>query len=294
MTNKNLFDKEGSIFMGSKTIENDCNIGIFGVNYDGTTSFKPGARFGPQAIRNVSESLETYCPIMKKDLDKINYFDAGSLKIDLSSTKSVLKQVNLATSFFIDNNIKPIVLGGEHSITIGVIEALIKKYPNLILIQLDAHADLRDSFQNNKYSHACTIKRCIDLLPSKKVFQIGIRSGTQEEFNLMANNNQLIKFNTGESNIKINQILENYKNHPFYLTVDLDWFDPSLLSGTGTPEPGGFFWHDFENIIKILNLYKIVGCDIVELSPDIDNTGISSIVAAKTTRSLIMTLDNNS
>ena len=291
MIKNNLFDNEGSIFMGSKRIENNCSIGIFGVNYDGTTSYKPGTRFGPNAIRNVSESLETYCPLLKKDLAFINYFDAGSLILDCNSTKSLLKKVSLGTKFLIDNNLKPLMIGGEHTITIGAIESLVRKYPNLIIIQLDAHADLRDTYQGNKYSHACTMTRCIELLPSKKVFQIGIRSGTKDEFQLMKENHQLINFRTGDSNKEIKNILEPFKDYPIYLTIDLDWFDPSLLPGTGTPEPGGLFWHDFENIMQILGSFKIIGGDIVELSPDLDNSGVSSIVAAKTTRSLIMTLD---
>tara|TARA_B100000927_G_scaffold282404_1_gene268982 strand:- start:237 stop:1079 length:843 start_codon:yes stop_codon:yes gene_type:complete len=279
--------------MGSKKNLDNCKVGIFGVNYDGTTSFKPGARFGPNAIRQVSESLETYCPFLKKDLDLINYFDAGSINLELNNTESVLKQVNLATTFLIKNNLKPLVLGGEHSITIGIIEALVTKYPNLIIIQLDAHADLRKSYQNNKYSHACTISRCLEIIPSQKVFQIGIRSGTKEEFQIMESNNQMIKFNTGDSTINLEKILKEFKEKPIYLTFDLDWFDPSLLPGTGTPEPGGFFWHDFENIIKVLKSFNIIGCDIVELAPDIDISGISSVVAAKAVRSLIMTLDND-
>ena len=293
MTDKNLFSNEGPVFMGANKNLSDCSIGIFGVNYDGTTSFKPGARFGPTAIRNVSESLETYCPFLNKDLNLINYFDAGSLKLNSSNTHSIIKKVKSGTNFLINNNLKPIILGGEHSITIGAIEALVKKYPDLIMIQLDAHADLRNSYQDNKYSHACTIRRCLELLPSKKVIQMGIRSGTKEEFEIMKNNHQLIKYKTGDAIIELEKSLEPFKNHPIYLTIDLDWFDPSLLPGTGTPEPGGFFWHDFEKIIKLLNRFEIIGCDIVELSPDIDSSGISSIVAAKTTRSLIMTLDKN-
>jgi len=293
MTYKNLFNNEGPIFMGAKKNSSNCSIGIFGVNYDGTTSFKPGARFGPNAIRDVSESLETYCPFLNKDLNFINYFDAGSLKINSSDTYSIIKKVKSGTNLLVNNNLKPIILGGEHSISIGVIEALVEKYPDLIMIQLDAHADLRNSYQDNKYSHACTIRRCLELLPSKKVIQIGIRSGTKEEFAIMKNNHQLIQFNAGDSILKIQKLLEPFKSQPIYLTIDLDWFDPSLLPGTGTPEPGGFFWHDFENIIGLLNTFKIIGCDIVELSPGIDSSGISSVVAAKTARSLIMTLDNN-
>jgi len=292
MINKKLFEKEGAIYMGSNKTNINCSVGIFGVNYDGTTSYKPGARFGPNAIRMASQSLETYCPILNKDLTTLNYLDFGTLSIDLSDTESVISKVNLATNNIIAKNLKPLLFGGEHSITIGLVQALIKKYPDLILVQLDAHADLRDSYLNNKFSHACTMKRCFDILPKKTILQIGIRSGTKDEFDFMRNKNQLIKFE-GEKDINfLNKKLSHFKSSPIYLTIDLDWFDPSLVSGTGTPEPGGYFWKDFENILKVLNQYKIVGADIVELSPDLDSSGVSSIVAAKVARSLIMTLDN--
>ena len=287
---KNYFDTEGSIYMGSQTEIKNCSIGIFGVNYDGSTSFKPGTRFGPEAIRNVSQSLETFCPRIGKDLSNISYIDFGSLIIDLSSSEAVIEKVALATEFLNSQNLKPLMLGGEHSITTGAIKALVKKYPDLVLIQLDAHADLRDSYMNNKNSHACTMQRCLEKLPNKKIFQIGIRSGTKEEFEKMRNNKQLIDFNKGDKELLLNN-LEKVKEMPLYLTVDLDWFDPSLLPGTGTPEPGGYFWDDFEVIIKTLSKFNLIGADIVELAPDIDSSGVSSIVAAKVARSLIMTLD---
>ncbi len=276
--------------MGSQTQIENCSIGLFGVNYDGTTSFKPGTRFGPEAIRDVSQSLETFCPKLWKDLSNISYIDFGSLIIDITSAEAVIHKVKLATEFLNENNLKPLIFGGEHSITTGVVEALVHKYPDLVLIQLDAHADLRDSYMNNKNSHACTMQRCLEKLPKQKIFQIGIRSGTDEEFKKMKINQQLIDFNTGDENLLINA-LEQVKDLPIYLTIDLDWFDPSLVSGTGTPEPGGYFWNDFEKIIKTLNKFNLVGADIVELSPNLDLSGVSSIVAAKVARSLIMTLD---
>ena len=292
MNFREFFDQEGSIYMGSKREIKNCSIGIFGVNYDGTTSFRSGTRFGPSAIRNVSQSLETFCPILEKDLSNIGYVDFGSLIIDLDNTESVINRVSLATKFLIKNNLKPLILGGEHSITTGVIETLVKKYPDLVIIQLDAHADLRDSYMNNKNSHACTMQRCIEKLPNKEIFQIGIRSGTQEEFRKMRENNQLIDLKKGDKNLLLSR-LEKIKELPIYLTIDVDWFDPSLLSGTGTPEPGGFFWDDFEMIIKTLNKFNLIGADIVELAPEIDISGVSSIVAAKVARSLIMTLYKN-
>ena len=289
---KNLFDNENAIFMGANRSPDDCAIGIFGVNYDGTCSFKPGARFGPEAIRQVSSCLETYCPKLNKDLEDIMYVDFGSILIDKNDSKSVIESVKSATNFLINKRLSPIMLGGEHSITTGAIEALVKKYPDLILVQLDAHADLRESYIGNKHSHACTMKRCLEVLPEKKILQVGIRSGTKEEFQIMNNNNQLVNFCPGGNAQKLRQALIPYSKCPIYLTIDLDWFDPSLLAGTGTPEPGGFFWNDFEEILKTLRDFRIVASDIVELSPEIDKSGVSSIVAAKVLRSLILSLEN--
>ena len=288
---KNLFDNENAIYMGAKRSPENCSIGIFGVNYDGTCSFKPGARFGPEAIRQVSSCLETYCPKIKKDLEDIMYVDFGSILIDKNDSKSVIESVKSATNYLISKRLSPIMLGGEHSITRGAIEALVKKYPDLILVQLDAHADLRESYMGNKHNHACTMKRCLDILPQKKIFQVGIRSGTKEEYKFMIENNQLVDFQTGKNSQELEKAILPYKNSPIYLTIDLDWFDPSLLSGTGTPEPGGFFWNDFEVILETLKSLNIVASDIVELSPDIDSSGVSSVVAAKVLRSLIMILE---
>ena len=292
MINKNLFDNESAIFMGAKRNLDDCSIGIFGVNYDGTCSYKSGTRFGPNAIRLVSTCLETFCPRLGKDLEDFNYVDFGSLEINKNDSKSVIKSVKSATDFIISQSLTPIMLGGEHSITSGAIEALVNKYPDLILIQLDAHADLRNSYMGNEHSHACAMQRCLDVLPEKKILQVGIRSGTKEEFKIMGQHNQLVKFLPGENAQELKKALLPYSNSPIYLTIDLDWFDPSLLPGTGTPEPGGFFWNDFEVILETLKNFRIVASDIVELSPEIDNSGVSSVVAAKVLRSLIMSLNN--
>ena len=290
MINNNLFDNESTIFMGAKRNHDDCSIGIFGVNFDGTCSYKSGARFGPNAIRQVSTCLETFCPRLGKDLEDFNYVDFGSLEIKKNDSKSVIKSVKSATDFIINKKLTPIMLGGEHSITRGAIEALVNKYPDLILIQLDAHADLRNSYMGNEHSHACAMKRCLDVLPEKKILQVGIRSGTKEEFKFMHQQNQLVKFFPGENAKEFKKSLLPYSKSPIYLTIDLDWFDPSLVPGTGTPEPGGFFWNDFELILESLKNFRIIASDIVELSPKIDNSGVSSVVAAKVLRSLIMSL----
>ena len=162
------------------------------------------------------------------------------------------------------------------------------------MIQLDAHADLRDQWLGNKLSHACTMKRCLEILPSKKILQIGIRSGTKSEFIEMRNTKSLIPHTFGDSAKYLEKALENLNGTPIYLTIDLDWFDPSIMPGTGTPEPGGYFWGDFAAIIDVIKSHNLIGADVVELSPKLDNTGISSILAAKVIRSLIMLLDKSS
>tara|TARA_B100000214_G_C23962504_1_gene626008 strand:- start:345 stop:1247 length:903 start_codon:yes stop_codon:yes gene_type:complete len=285
---KDAFENDGPIFLGSKRSFQDSSIGIFGVPYDGTSSFNPGSRFGPDAIRNVCDSLETYCPIFDTDLEEINYVDFGNLKIPFGAPEPVIDITKQAVDQLIKKGVKPLILGGEHSITIGALEALANHHSDLIMVQLDAHADLRDEWLGSKNNHACTMRRCLEKLPSKKIFQHGIRSGTRYEFEELKKKNRFIPHTTGEQATPLKDILSSYKGRPIYLTIDLDWFDPSILPGTGTPEPGGYSWHDFNEVIKVLRAHNIVGADIVELSPKLDHTEISSITAAKVARTIIM------
>ncbi len=157
-------------------------------------------------------------------------------------------------------------------------------------MQLDAHADLRNKWLGSRYNHACVMRRCLDLLPSRTIFQVGIRSGTKEEFKELEVRKQLIPYEKGNNAKQLNQALLKFQGKPIYLTVDLDWFDPSVMPGTGTPEPGGFFWQDFASIMHVLKSHNVVAADVVELAPNFDTSQISSILAAKVTRSLIMLL----
>tara|TARA_B100000579_G_scaffold169056_1_gene137685 strand:- start:2180 stop:3073 length:894 start_codon:yes stop_codon:yes gene_type:complete len=285
------FNNDGAIFMGAKRSINNCKVSLLGVPYDGTSCFRPGSRFGPSSVREDSYGIETYCPQLNLDLDDINFADLGTLDIPIGDAKLMIDYVEDATDILLKNNLKPLIIGGEHSITSGVIKSAIKNYPNLIIIQLDAHADLRDEWLGNKFSHACTMKRCLEILPSKKILQVGIRSGTKLEFIEMKNYKSLIPYTLGDNAKYLANALKDFKGTPIYLTFDLDWFDPSIMPGTGTPEPGGYFWGDFATIIEVLKSHNLIGADMVELSPKLDNSGISSILAAKVIRSLIMLLN---
>ena len=289
-----LFNNDGAIFMGAQRDIDQCRVSLLGVPYDGTCCFRPGARFGPSAIREDSYGIETYCPQLDLDLEDINFTDIGSLDVPLGDAELTLDYISDATNILLKNNLKPLIIGGEHSITIGIIKSIITNYPDLIMLQLDAHADLRDEWLGSKFSHACTMKRCLEILPSKKIFQIGIRSGTKSEFLEMNNTKRLIQHTLGENAKSLEEALKSFKGRPIYLTFDLDWFDPSVMPGTGTPEPGGYFWGDFAAIINVIKSHNLIGADVVELSPKLDNTGISSILAAKVIRSLIMLLDKSS
>ena len=289
-----LFNNDGAIFMGAQRGIHQSRVSLLGVPYDGTCCFRPGARFGPSAIREDSYGIETYCPQLDLDLEDINFTDIGSLDVPLGDAELTLDYISDATNILLKNNLKPLIIGGEHSITIGIIKSIITNYPDLIMLQLDAHADLRDEWLGSKFSHACTMKRCLDILPSKKIFQIGIRSGTKSEFLEMNNSQRLIQHTLGENAKSLEEALKSFKGRPIYLTFDLDWFDPSIMPGTGTPEPGGYFWGDFAAIIEVIKSHNLIGADVVELSPKLDNTGISSILAAKVIRSLIMLLDKSS
>ena len=286
-----LFNNDGAIFMGAQRNIDQCKVSLLGVPYDGTCCFKPGARFGPSAVREDSYGIETYCPQLNLDLQDIQFADVGSLDVPLGDAKLTIDSIKNAIDILQKKKLKPLIIGGEHSITSGVIKSIITNYPDLIMLQLDAHADLRDEWLGSKFSHACTMKRCLEILPSKKIFQIGIRSGTRSEFHEMNNTKRFIQHTLGGNAKSLEDALKSFKGTPIYLSFDLDWFDPSIMPGTGTPEPGGYFWGDFAAIIDVIKSHNLIGADVVELSPKLDNSGISSTLAAKVIRSLIMLLD---
>ena len=280
-----VFDTDGTIYMGSRRDPAGCRVGLFGVPYDGTTSFRPGARFGPTSIREVSNGLETYCPQLDRDLDDLVFADLGAVDIPFGAPEPVVEAVRESTQTVLNLGLRPLMLGGEHSISSGAVAAVAANYPDLVLVQLDAHADLRDSWLGSRFSHACAMRRCLEVLPSQQLFQLSIRSGTRTEFNELHSSGRLMA-DVGA----LAEALKQLQGRPVYLTVDLDWFDPAVLPGTGTPEPGGFFWSDFAALVDVLQHHQLVAADVVELAPQLDPSGVSSVLAAKVTRSLLLLL----
>jgi agmatinase len=280
-----LFDTDGAIYMGSQRDPAGCRVGLFGVPYDGTTSFRPGTRFGPAAIREVSPGLESYCPQLDRDLEELAVADLGAVDIPFGAPEPVVAAVQRATEAVLALGLKPLMLGGEHSISSGAVAAVAARHPELVLVQLDAHADLRHEWLGAQHSHACAMRRCLEVLPSQRLLQIAIRSGTREEFSELRQTGRLVAIE------RMAEALRPLRGQPIYLTVDLDWFDPAVMAGTGTPEPGGFLWQHFAALVEELRHHNLVAADVVELAPMLDPTGVSSVLAAKVVRSLLFLLD---
>lgn len=277
-------------FIGFEESFEESHAVLFGVPFDGTTSFKPGARFAPAAMREDSWAIESYSPYLDKDLDELKLFDSGNLELPFGDKKRALRMIKNHVNEIIEANKVPIMIGGEHLVSLAPVKALAKKYDDLQLIHFDAHTDLREEYLGESLSHATVIRRIYDILGEGKINQFCIRSGLKQEFEWAKTHTHLEKFtyNTLPSCVK------RLKNKPVYITIDLDVLDPSVFPGTGTPEPGGISFHDMMNIIKELSkLENVVGMDVVELSPKYDASGVSTAVACKTLRELVLATVKN-
>jgi agmatinase len=268
------------------------SVHLLGFCYDGTTSFRPGSRFGPDAIRDASFGLETYSPYLDKDIEDYSILDLGNMPF-YPSRQDILHKLfeELTAPLSLQmQQIKLVTLGGEHSISYSPIKLHLKQYPDLVLLHLDAHTDLREHFMEDELSHASVIKRCHKLMSKKQqLIQYGIRSGMKEEF-LWMKEHKTLQTSLEDLCCVLDEIPQD---RPIYLTLDLDFFDPSFFPGTGTPETGGENFHHFMKILKILNEKNFVGADIVELAPQIDPTGNSSCFASKVTREIILALSTD-
>lgn len=273
-----------STFLGCNKSFLNSNIIIFGAPFDSTTSNRPGTRFASNDIRKESYGLETYSPYLNLDITDYNICDIGDLELCLGDTLKTIKIIKRNVKKIVTKNKIPIMIGGEHILTFGSFLAVLEKYSDINVIHLDAHADARESYLNNKYSHASIIKRIWEKIGDNRIYQYGIRSYEKNEFFWCEKHVNFIKNIDNIDNIILNK--------PVYLTIDLDILDPAYLPGTGTPEPGGIQFLELLKIIYTLSSkLNIVGCDLMELSPIYDISGMSSIVSAKILRELILSLN---
>ncbi|MDV8110472.1 agmatinase [Bacillus sp. BAU-SS-2023] len=275
-------------FMSMDDSYEESKLVVFGAGFDGTTSNRPGTRFASSSMRPEFYGLETYSPILDLDMDDYKICDIGDLELSIGNTDTVLNEIYEGTKSIIKDNKVPFMIGGEHLVTLPAFKAVHEKYNDLYVLHFDAHTDLREEYNNNENSHATVIKRIWDIVGDNKIFQFGIRSGTKEEFEFaLKYKHTYMETHTIDT---FKEIVDKLENKNIYLTIDLDVLDPSIFPGTGTPEPGGVTYKEFEGIFKILKNSNInlVGLDIVELSPDYDNTNVSTVTACKILRELAL------
>ena len=277
-------------FIGCDKPFDDAKVVLFGAPYDSTTSFRPGTRFGPAAMRTESFGIETYSMLQDRDLvDDASVFDSGDLELPFGAPDAALDMIESRASEILDAGKIPFLLGGEHLVTLGSVRAVAKRHPNLHIVHFDAHADLREDYLGVKLSHACVLRRCHDILGDGRIFQFGIRSGTRDERRFMKDGHVTTEL---FSDTTLPEVVKKIgPDVPVYLTVDLDVLDPSEFPGTGTQEAGGFkFPQLLGDLRRICENLNVVALDNVELSPALDLTGRSTALACKLLREELLAL----
>jgi agmatinase len=277
-------NKNVSTFIGCDNEYDESKIVIFGAPFDGTTSYRPGTRFGSAAVRNESFTLETYSPYQDKDLEDISVFDGGDLELPFGSASKSLEEIEKFVLKILKDGKIPLMIGGEHLVTLGAVRGVVKNYEDLHIIHFDAHADLRDEFFGENLSHATVLRRCWDLVGDDKIYQFGIRSGEKEEIYWGRDHVKTNFFNFDN----LDETVEKLKGKPVYFTLDLDVLDTSVFPGTGTPEAGGVSFNELLLAIEKVSKLNIVGLDINELSPVLDQTGASTALACKLLRETLL------
>jgi len=279
MLNRNI-----ETFLGCDNSYDESKAVVFGAPFDSTTSFRPGTRFASRTMRADSYGLETYSPYQDKDLEDIAVFDGGDLELCFGDTNEALGQIEAFTAGIVADGKLPVMIGGEHLVTLGAVRAVVAKYPELQVVHFDAHADLRADYLGATLSHATVLHRVWDLVGDNRIFQFGIRSGDRSEFRWGKEHVVTRKFDF----VGLEALVEKLKGQPVYFTLDLDVLDPSVFPGTGTPEPGGVSFMQLLDAIQTVSGLTIVGCDINELSPVYDQSGVSTAVACKVLRELLL------
>ena len=280
-------------FIGCECPYRDSDIVLFGAPYDSTTSFRPGTRFGPLAMRSESFGIETYSPLQDRDLvDDAKVFDAGDLELPFGAPEPALEAIERMAARILDDGKRPFLLGGEHLVTLGAFRAVARRHPDVVVIHFDAHADLREDYLGNPLSHACVLRRCHELVGDGRIFQFGIRSGTREEFAFMKAGHVTTEPFTVRTLAR--RLRSIPKSRPVYLTVDLDVLDPSELPGTGTQEAGGLTYRELvDAVLMIAGRLNVVAFDNVELNPALDPTGRSTALACKFLREQLLAFSSH-
>ncbi len=284
-----MLSKNIETFIGCDAEYEEASLVLFGAPFDSTTSYRPGTRYGSSAIRHESFGLETYSPYQDADLTDYNIFDSGDLELCFGSAEAALADIEERAKQILQDGKFPLLIGGEHLVTLGAFCAILKKYPDVHIIHFDAHTDLRDDYLGAKLSHACVIRRCHDLIGDNRIHQFCIRSGERDEFRFAKEHTNLHKFNFEG----LKETVAKLGNVPVYFTIDLDCLDPSAFPGTGTPEAGGVSFMELLSAIEAVCTCNVIGADVNELSPMLDTSGASTALACKIVRELMLAILKN-
>lgn len=268
-------------WMGQNEDYASSDIVMLGMPFDGTVSYRSGSRFAPEQIRLASWGLEDYSPRFDKHLEDVNFHDVGDLEFPLGNTYKSLDLIEENVEQIYKDGKRVFGIGGEHLVTLSEIKAVAKFYKDLAIVHFDAHTDLREEYLGEEMSHSAVIRHASKIVGAENIKQIGIRSGMKEEWEFMKKHNTLIHEYSG---------LDELKSKKVFVTVDLDVLDPSVMSGTGTPESGGMQFNELMGWFEYLKNFDIVGADVVELAPDYDTSGVSTAVATKVIRELLMVM----
>lgn len=286
-----MLSKNIETFIGCDSEYAAARVVLYGAPYDSTTSFRPGARFGPSAIRHESFGLETYSPYQNADLTDYAIFDSGDLELCFGSSETALSGIEARAQTILQDGKFPLLLGGEHLVTLGAVRAVLRKYPDLHIVHFDAHADLREDYLGAPLSHACVLRRCHELVGDGRIHQFCIRSGERSEFAFAKAHTHLHSLGFDGLRETVAQLRQ--RGVPVYFTIDLDCLDPSCFPGTGTPEAGGVSFLELLDAIRQVATTRVVGADLNELAPMLDTSGISTATACKVLRELILALCTN-
>ncbi|NLZ92782.1 MAG: agmatinase [Firmicutes bacterium] len=278
-----LCESSGSFLAAGSDYE-ASRLVLLGAPMDFTVSFRPGARTGPQAIRSASPGLEEYSLAAGKDLREASFYDAGDIALPLGNTERSLQLIETAVNEVFAANKFPLLMGGEHLVSLGALRAAAKHYKDLAVVHLDAHADLRADYLGEAYSHAAVMYHVQQEL-GLPLYQYGIRSATAEEAAYAKEHTHFYPFHVLEP---LRQTAAELVGRPLYLSLDIDVVDPAYAPGTGTPEPGGITATELLTAIDILSDLQIVGMDLVEVAPVYDTAGITAMLAAKVIREIIL------
>lgn len=271
--------------MGSSDDYGTAKFVLIGAPMDFTVSFRPGSRSGPQFIRLVSDGLEEYSVYQDKDLSQVKFYDLGDLILPIGNVKESLRHIEEAALEIFDHGKFPLFLGGEHLVSLPIIKAAYKKYPELAVFHFDAHADLRQEYLGEKESHATVMRYVSQLVGEGNLYQFGIRSGTREEFLYAKEHTNLFLDEVLEP---LERVIKNWDGRPVYVSIDIDVVDPAYAPGTGTPEPGGCTAREIIQAVCMLKDIPVIGMDVVEVSPMLDQSQRTALLAAKIVREALL------